>query len=93
LGEKVISVSSDQTVRVWNFQKFRETQFIEGHPEQVWCVAASKTQDFFVSGSADKTLKLWDSKTGDEIRTFYGHTEEVFCVSFSPLGKKIASGG
>jgi WD40 repeat protein len=93
LGEKIISVSGDQTVRVWNFQKFRETQFLEGHPEQVWSVGASRFNDFFVSGSADNTVKLWDSKTGDELRTFEGHTGEVFSVAFSPLGKKAASGG
>ncbi len=63
-GSRVLSASSDFTVRMWNTQTGAPIGIpLEGHEGNVNCVSFSPCGQLAVTGSNDKTLKLWDTKT------------------------------
>ncbi len=63
-GSRVLTASSDFTVRMWNTQTGVPIGTpLEGHVSNVNCVSFSPSGRQAVTGSNDKTLKLWDTKT------------------------------
>src|SRR6266702_250994 len=75
-GQRIVSGSSDQTIRVWNATT-GETEagpFI-GHTDWVWSVEFSPDGKRIVSGSHDRTIRVWNATTGEtEAGPFTGHT-------------------
>jgi WD40 repeat protein/tetratricopeptide (TPR) repeat protein len=71
----------------------KELRRLEGHTDNVSCVAFAPDGRHALSGSGDKTLRLWDLETGKEIRRLEGHTTAVRCAAFSPDSKQVLSGG
>jgi small GTP-binding protein len=78
--DRVVSASSDQTLKVWDIKTGKEIKTLKGHTAPVWSVAVL-SDDRVVSASWDKTLKVWDIKTGKEIITLKGHTGWVYSVA------------
>ena len=91
-GLRIVSGSTDKTVKVWDPATGKETLTLNGHSDSVNSVSFSPDGKRIVSGSDDNTLKVWDAATGLEILTFAGHSDRVWSVSFSPDGKRIVSG-
>ena len=58
-GTKIISGSSDKTVKIWNANTGECLQTLEGHTEWVRSVAYSPDGTRIVSGSGDSTVKIW----------------------------------
>ncbi|KAG1864608.1 WD40-repeat-containing domain protein, partial [Suillus tomentosus] len=63
-GTRIVSGSSDDTVRVWDAatglplgEPFR------GHTDSVWSVSFSPDGTRIVSGSNDSTVRVWDAAT------------------------------
>jgi WD40 repeat protein len=77
----VASASEDKTIRVWDLETGEEVRRIEGHDDEVTCLAM--LGGYILSGSKDKTLRLWDPATGAELRRFEGHGGAVTCVAFA----------
>ena len=91
-GERIVSGSLDNTLKVWDAETGQETLTLKGHSGPVWSVSFSPDGERIVSGSDDNTLKVWDAETGQETLTLKGHTASVWSVSFSPDGERIVSG-
>ncbi len=91
-GKRIVSGSSDKTVKVWDADKGQEVFTLMGHTDKVRSVAYSADGKRIVSGSVDKTVKVWDAVKGKEIFTLKGHTGGVSSVAFSVDGKRIVSG-
>jgi WD40 repeat protein len=89
-GKKIISSSSDRTVKIWDIQG-NLLAVLTGHTHPVTSVAVSPDGQTIVSGSDDKTIRIWDI-SGQERGQFFGHKNVVTSVAFSPDGKTIASG-
>ena len=67
-GSKVVSGSSDETIRVWDASTGAEMlPPLRGHDYSVQSVAFSPDGSKIVSGSDDKTIRVWDASTGVEI--------------------------
>ena len=66
-GRLAVSVSNDQTLKVWDVPTGRELRTLEGHSESV---ALSADGRLAVSG--DSILKVWDVPTGRILRTIKG---------------------
>ncbi|KAJ1531237.1 POC1 centriolar protein A, partial [Nowakowskiella sp. JEL0078] len=80
----IASVSSDNSVWLWNaFTGIEICQFL-GHTDFVNSIAFSKDGTKLVSGSNDKSIKTWDIKTS--------HIGSVTSVAFSPDGGTVVSG-
>ncbi|KAF8815814.1 WD40 repeat-like protein [Phlegmacium glaucopus] len=93
-GQRIISGSSDKTVRVWNATTgVMEGGPFTGHTGVIHSVAISQDGQWIVSGSYDTTIRVWNITTGVmEGSPFTGHTGGVFSVAFSRDGQRIVSG-
>jgi len=90
-GKRLASVSSDQTVKVWDAATGQELFTLKGHTGTVHTVAFSPDGTRLASASDDKTVKVWDARTGQEVLTLKGHTTPIWSVAFSPDGQRLAS--
>jgi len=90
-GKTLVSVSRDNTIKLWNVETGEEIRTLKGH-YGVQSVNFSPDGKTLVSGSWDNTIKLWNVETGEEIRTLKGHNGPVNSVNFSPDGKTLVSG-
>jgi WD40 repeat protein len=93
-GKRIVSSSSDKTVRVWDASSGQPIgKPFQGHEGSVQSVAFSPDGKRIVSGSSDKTVRVWDASSGQPIgKPFQGHKDLVQSVAFSPDGKRIVSG-
>jgi WD40 repeat protein/serine/threonine protein kinase len=91
-GRRIVSGSSDTTLKVWGADSGNELMTLRSHEAEVWSVAFSPDGRRIVSGSSDTTLKVWDADSGNELMTLSGHEAEIWSVAFSPDGNRIVSG-
>lgn len=84
-GTKMIAVSQDRSISVWNTLSNTLLQKLEAcHKDWITtCSFSDMSPDVFVTGSSDFTLKMWDLRTAAEKSTFRGHTSAVNSVVFS----------
>ena len=105
-GNRIVSGSSDKTLKIWDAKNGGELLTFKGHEHQVTSVAFSPDGRSIVSGGGDShfllslgirgraggSLKVWDAENGQERLALKGHEHEVTSVGFSPDGKRIVSG-
>src|SRR5271157_5808756 len=90
-GQRAVSASRDQTLKVWNLSSGRELRTLEGHSDLVTGVAVTPDGKRAVSASYDKTLKVWELDSGRELRTLTGHSSNVNEVATTPDGRLAVS--
>jgi len=91
-GKRVISGSSDSTLKVWNLEPNKEPLTLTGHGGWVNAVAVTPNGKRAISGSSDSTLKVWDLERNKELFTLTGHNSSVTAVAITPNGKWVISG-
>jgi len=91
-GKRIVSGSSDQTLRLWDDDSGDCLATLQGHQGRVNAVAFSPDGKRIVSGSSDQTLRLWDADSGDCLATLQGHQGRVNAVAFSPNGSRLLAG-
>jgi WD40 repeat protein len=91
-GKRVISGSSDTTVKVWNLDTGEEVFNLTGHRDSVNAVAITSDGKRVISGSSDTTVKAWNLDTGEEVFNLTGHTGSVNAVAVTSDGKRVVSG-
>ena len=80
-GQRLVSVSSDRTVRVWHFAEDITHTRLTGHTGAVLDVAWEQDGAEFRSTSSDGTIRAWDPRTGFiEIRVEKAHP--IVAISF-----------
>jgi hypothetical protein len=85
---KLISGSSDSTIKIWDLQTGKELHTLNGHQDRIICMTTFNGK--LISGSLDKTIKIWDLKTGLELQTLNGHQGGISCIMF--FDGKLISG-
>lgn len=81
-GTRVVTGSSDRTLKIWNLAEGTLLRTLEGHTGWVNCCAVFADGTRLLSGSNDHTLKIWDLADGALIRTLAGHARStVLCCA------------
>lgn len=62
-GNRIVSGSTDRTVKVWDATEGTCTLTLEGHNSTVRCLVV--VGDLIVSGSRDMTLRVWRLSTAE----------------------------
>ena len=65
-GQRIVSGSSDNTLKIWDASSGKELHTLKGHDDEVMSVAFSPDGQRIVSGSSDKTVKIWDASEQTE---------------------------
>ena len=92
-GQKVVSASSDKTLKLWDLASGVEIFTFTGHTDYVTAVAITPDGQTIISGSVDKTLKLWNLASGTELCTLVGHKDYINAIAVTPDGRKAISAG
>uniref|UniRef100_T1PGV9 WD domain protein n=1 Tax=Musca domestica TaxID=7370 RepID=T1PGV9_MUSDO len=87
-GNRIVSGSDDNTLKVWSAVTGRCLRTLEGHTGGVW--SSQMSGNIIISGSTDRTLRVWDMETGQCVHTLLGHTSTVRCMHLH--GNKVVSG-
>jgi WD40 repeat protein len=90
-GQRAVSASQDQTLKVWELGSGRELRTLTGHTNWVHAVAVTPDGQRAVSASDDNTLKVWDLETGAVLATFTCDSAAHGCA-FADDGKLIVAG-
>jgi len=86
---RLVSGSSDNTLRVWDVQSGRTLAILQGHSGVVNAVAVLP-DGCLVSGSSDRTLRVWDVQSGRTLATLQGHSSWVKAVAVLPDGRLVS---
>jgi WD40 repeat protein len=89
-GGRLLSGSSDSTVRLWNPVSGQELARFLGHTDRVSAVGAFTDGLRFVSGSEDGTVGLWKLDERSEL-LLEGHARAVTSLAFRPDGERLTS--
>ncbi len=91
-GMRVVSGSSDNSVRIWDAVSGAEIFCLRGHKQWVSSVAFDTSGERVVSGAADNTVRIWDAQKGQQITHLDAHREYVWSAVFDPSGGRVVSG-
>jgi hypothetical protein len=91
-GARIVSGSSDKTVRVWDLRSGHLERILEGHTDEVLAVAITPDGARIVSGGQDEAMRVWNLDSGRPERTLKGFSGLVSAVAITPDGARIVSG-
>jgi eukaryotic-like serine/threonine-protein kinase len=91
-GQRIVTSSGDQTVKVWEAASGKELLTLKGHSARIRSVAFSPDGQRIVTGSQDGMAKVWEAASGKELLTLKGHAVGIMSVVFSPDGQRIVTG-
>lgn len=90
-GRRMVSASSDQTLKVWDLETGKTVATLTGHAGVVSACAVTPDGRRVVSASYDQTLKVWDLETGRAVATLTGHTGIVSACAVTPDSRRVIS--
>lgn len=94
--KRLVSVSDDRTVRLWDVSDISHVQQIYvgwGHISRLWDAAFLYNDNYdLVTSSEDGTLKLWN-ESGKSIATMRGHEGSIWRIISVCGGKYVISAG
>jgi WD40 repeat protein/bifunctional DNase/RNase len=91
-GKRVLSASSDGTLRLWDTTSGETVRILQGHTGSVTACALSANGQVALSGGQDGTLRLWSTERSETVRILQGHTGSVTACALSANGQVALSG-
>lgn len=91
-GAKLLSGSSDKTLKIWDALSGSCLTTLEGHSSSIQSCRWSANNEKLASGSNDNTLKIWDAQNGQCLATLEGHSGPVNACDWSPDCERLLSG-
>jgi WD40 repeat protein len=90
-GRRVVTVSWDHTILVWDTTSGRQLCPPLKHDGPLSCAAFSPDGRHVITGGWDMTARIWDVATGKGVTTPLLHRGRVEQVAFSPDGRAIVT--
>jgi WD40 repeat protein/DNA polymerase III delta prime subunit len=90
-SRRIVSASSDNTLRIWDAQSGKLLVTLAGHQDTVLRCAWSPDSRRIVSASEDHMLRIWDAQSGKSLATLAGHESIVWGCAWSPDSGRIVS--
>lgn len=92
-GLYAVSVSDDQTVRVWDLEKGIEKHVLKGHTDWVRAVAFTPQNAHAVSTGDDQSIRIWDIETGQPVNSLDVPGLWPVDLAATPDGQHVVVGG
>jgi WD40 repeat protein len=86
---RIVSGSSDNTIKVWNRNLNTVDAELKGHTNTVFALAVLP-DGRIVSGSSDNTIKVWNRNLNTVDAELKGHTNTVFALAVLPDGRIVS---
>jgi WD40 repeat protein/predicted Ser/Thr protein kinase len=91
-GARLLSASSDHTVRVWDPATGKCLRVFDGHTDKVYMAVFHPDGTRVASAGRDRDILIWDPAGDQQGVRLPGHTSYVWSLAFSPDGKSLVSG-
>ena len=90
-GQRLVSVSEDAKVIVWDFNRRMPIAVFTDHTDTVTSVVFSRDGKLFATGSKDRSVIIWDALRLQKTAVLHGFQGIVTAVTFSPDGHLLAT--
>jgi len=102
-GTQVVTVSWDNTARLWEVSSGKLLFVLQGHNpsgnkvifgedhDRVYHAAFSPDGTQVVTASSDSTARLWSVSSGQLLSVLQGHKMEIYHAAFSPDGTQVVT--
>ena len=67
-GDRLVSVSHDATIKIWDFETGEMLHKLEGHGDWVYRLAVSPDNQYIFTTSNNCSAKVWNLQTGQEVK-------------------------
>lgn len=91
-GGRLLSASSDRTVRVWEPSSGKCLRVFSGHTDKVYVAVFHPDGTRVASAGRDRDILVWNPEGDTQGVRLPGHTSYVWSLAFSPDGKSLVSG-
>lgn len=81
-GTNCLSVSHDQTVKLWDFSALSQLKSIKAHEDGVYGLDISRSGSMFATCSADRSVAIWDTKAMKLISRATKHEDKIYSCKF-----------
>ena len=88
----IISGSSDNTLRIWNFKDRRQECVLRYHDRCVNVIAATRDNKYIVAAYDNFEVIIWDLQQKIQVAILNGHTDDINCIAVTSDNQYIASG-
>lgn len=92
-GTQAITVSSDETVRLWDLKTRQEIRNYPGHSGPLFCLALARDGRTLATGSFDNTVRVWDVPLQKPIVRVRAHEGSAAGFAISQDGRLLVTGG
>lgn len=90
-GRRIVTVSEDHTVRVWEANTGRVLTALQMKPYKVWNATFSSDSRHIVTTSGDGVARVWEAETGRLVANLQDHKNMARTAAFSPDGSRIVT--
>ncbi|WP_218081582.1 WD40 repeat domain-containing serine/threonine protein kinase [Anthocerotibacter panamensis] len=91
-GPYLASGGLDRTIKIWQVGTGKQLRSLNGHTEDVNCLAFTPDGRHLVSGSLDRSLRVWQTESGRLRHVLRGHQDLVRSVAVLPDNRTVVSG-
>jgi WD40 repeat protein len=90
-GRKVLTSSTDFTLRLWDSENGRQLAVLHGHKREVSKADFSPDGLRILTLAGDSTARLWDANDGRQVALLRVGTGQTNSAEFSPDGRQIVA--
>jgi len=93
-GTKLVSGSSDTTVRLWDTASGACDAVLEGHTSRIWEVDSTRSGSMVASASGDGTVRIWNVHLRSALTTLQGGmVGDAYTCTFHSDERHLLAGG